>query len=158
MPYLIDGHNLIPKLAGLSLQSLDDETQLIQKLQEFCRQSGKSVEVYFDNAPAGQARMQRFGQVKAHFIRSGRTADQAMIARLHNMGRAAKNWTVVSSDRQIAAAARAVHAQWLSSDEFTRMMKTPTTNDDRASEADVSLSADEIDEWLDLFNERDDVN
>ena len=36
MPYLIDGHNLIPKL-GLRLESLDDEMELIAILQEFCR-------------------------------------------------------------------------------------------------------------------------
>ena len=37
MPYLIDGHNLIPKVAGLSLKAVDDEMQLIELLQEFCR-------------------------------------------------------------------------------------------------------------------------
>ena len=36
MPYLIDGHNLIPKL-GLRLDLPDDEMQLIGILQEFCR-------------------------------------------------------------------------------------------------------------------------
>ena len=33
MPTIIDGHNLIPKVRGLSLQRLDDELELIQKLQ-----------------------------------------------------------------------------------------------------------------------------
>ena len=37
MPYLIDGHNLIPKVRGLSLQSMDDEMELVELLQEFCR-------------------------------------------------------------------------------------------------------------------------
>ena len=36
MPYLIDGHNLIPKL-GLRLDSVDDEMELVAILQEFCR-------------------------------------------------------------------------------------------------------------------------
>ena len=31
MPYLIDGHNLIPKM-GLKLADLDDEMQLIELL------------------------------------------------------------------------------------------------------------------------------
>ena len=43
MPYLIDGHNLIPKL-GLRLDSLDDEEQLIPRLQEFCRLRRAQVE------------------------------------------------------------------------------------------------------------------
>ncbi len=86
MPYLIDGHNLIPKIPGFSLRNLDDEIELVQKLQEFCRRSGKQVEVFFDNAPVGQARIQKYGLVKAHFVRSGRTADDAIISRLENLG------------------------------------------------------------------------
>jgi hypothetical protein len=37
MPYLIDGHNLIPKLIGFSLRAMDDEEQLIPLLQTFSR-------------------------------------------------------------------------------------------------------------------------
>ncbi len=42
MPTIIDGHNLIPKVRGLSLQRLDDELELIQKLQTYCRVRRKS--------------------------------------------------------------------------------------------------------------------
>ena len=49
MAYMIDGHNLIPKL-GLRLDSLDDEEQLLALLQEFCRLRRAQVEVYFDGA------------------------------------------------------------------------------------------------------------
>ena len=44
MPYLIDGHNLIPKL-GLRLDSMDDEMELIAILQEFCRVERRQVDV-----------------------------------------------------------------------------------------------------------------
>ena len=56
MPYIIDGHNLIPRIPDLSLQDIDDEMQLVEMLQDFCRISRKKVEVYFDNAPPGQLR------------------------------------------------------------------------------------------------------
>jgi hypothetical protein len=52
MPYLIDGHNLIPKL-GLRLDSMEDEMELVSILQEFCRLEDRQVEVYFDGAPPG---------------------------------------------------------------------------------------------------------
>ena len=154
MPYLIDGHNLIPKLPGLSLKSIDDEVELIQWLQEYCRKSGKNVEIYFDNAPPGQAGTQGYGRVKAHFIRAGRTADEAIISRLRSLGRGAKNWRVVSSDRQVAAAARSFQAQVISSEEFARTMlvNPPEDRTDPGVESDLSLNPAEIDAWLDLFN------
>ena len=95
MPYLIDGHNLIPKVAGLSLKAVDDEMQLIELLQEFCR-IGASRWRYFDNSPPGQPGSGAFGPVTARFVREGRTADDAIAARLKRLGRSARNWTVVS--------------------------------------------------------------
>src|SRR6266540_6190998 len=102
MPYLIDGHNLIPKL-GLRLDSMDDEMELVSILQEFHRSSRKEVEVYFDGAPAPHAGTRKLGAITAHFVRLGTTADNAIRDRLKAMGRSAKNWTVISSDRQVRA-------------------------------------------------------
>ena len=160
MPYLIDGHNLIPKLPGLSLKSIDDEIQLIKWLQEFCRKSGKNVEIYFDNAPPGQAGTQGYGRVKAHFIRAGRTADEAIISRLRSLGRGAKNWRVVSSDRQVAAAARSFQAQVISSESFagTMLAAAPEDRVDPGVETDLSLDPAEVDAWLDLFKNGEDVD
>ena len=44
MPYIIDGHNLIPHV-GLRLNALDDEMALVEMLREFCRVKKKRVEV-----------------------------------------------------------------------------------------------------------------
>ena len=158
MPYLIDGHNLIPKIPGLSLKSLDDEIQLIERVQEYCRKSGKKAEVYFDNAAPGQAGTRVFGRVKAHFISTGRTADQAIVARLRRMQREAKNWQVVSSDRQVAAAARSFHAQVISSEAFARSMQSTASEDipDPGVETDPTLDPEEVEAWLDLFSGRKD--
>lgn len=152
MPYLIDGHNLIPKL-GLRLDSIDDEMELITILQEFCRLERRQIEVFFDGAPATQAGMRKLGAVTAHFVRQGTTADDAIRSRLKKLGKGARNWTVVSSDRQVQAEARALHAEVISSEAFAGMLKhardaAPKTNDDR------KLSPQEVDEWLKLFAER----
>ena len=72
MPYIIDGHNLIPKIPGLSLQEMDDEQHLLEMLQEFCRRQRKQVEVFFDNAPPGGVRARNLGLVTARFVRQGR--------------------------------------------------------------------------------------
>jgi predicted RNA-binding protein with PIN domain len=122
MPYLIDGHNLIPKL-GLRLDLPDDEAELIAALQEFSRLSRRECEVYFDGAPAGQISTQKFSAVTAHFVRLGTTADSAIQARLTKLGRAARNWIVVSSDHEVQKAARTAHAEVASSEEFAGLLR-----------------------------------
>lgn len=155
MPYLIDGHNLIPK-AGLSLDDIDDEEQLIQLLQEFCRRSRKNAEVFFDNAPPGEQRIQSYGRVKARFVRQGITADRAIRRRLNTLGRAARNWTVVSSDRDVQASARAARAGIVSSEQFALDLRE-LLEAEQAAEApeEAPMSADELDEWLALFDADD---
>ena len=152
MPYLIDGHNLIPKL-GLRLDSIDDEMELIAILQEFCRMERRQVEVFFDGAPADQAGNRKLGSVTAYFVRLGNTADNAIRYRLRQLGKSAKNWMVVSSDRQVQAEARAARAEVISSDSFAGMLKqahdaSPKPGNER------KLSAKEVDDWLKLFEER----
>ena len=152
MPYLIDGHNLIPR-AGLRLDSIDDEMELIALLQEFCRREQKQVEVYFDGAPPSQAGTRRLGSVSAHFVRLGTTADDAISRRLKKLGRSARNWTVVSSDRQVQAEARAASAEILSSDTFAAVLKQADNSSAKPTE-DKPLSPSEVDEWLKLFEQR----
>ena len=152
MPYLIDGHNLIPKL-GLSLRHVDDEMQLVTRLQAFCRIERKSVEVYFDGAPAGQVGTRKLGLVTAHFVRLGTTADAAIALRMKSLGRAARNWTVVTSDRQVQANARAAGAQVVSSEAFAgqviESMRAPASGQERSG----GMSAEDMEDWLKLFRE-----
>lgn len=154
MPYLIDGHNLIPKL-GLSLRSEDDEAQLIAYLQKYCRAERKRVEVYFDGAPTGQPGTRKFGSVSAHFVRLGSSADAAIRSRLKSLGRAARNWIVVTSDRAVQAEARAAGATVLASDAFAEQvavsMRTPTHEDGQ----EVEIPHEEVEEWLRLFREKE---
>lgn len=152
MPYLIDGHNLIPRL-GLRLDSPDDEMELVAILQEFCRLQRRAAEVYFDGAPAGQVRTQKFGAVSAHFVRRGATADSAIIAALWKLKGAARNWVVVSSDRQVQSAARAAKAQVLSSDEFAAQLRKARSSAS-AREGERQLSDDEVEAWLKLFGKK----
>lgn len=153
MSYLIDGHNLIPKV-GLRLNSYDDEMDLVEILREFCRVRRKKAEVYFDGAPAGQAGTRNLGTVTAHFVRAGTTADAAIARRLKKMGRAAKNWTVVSSDRQIQAEVRAARAKVLSSEEFARLLFQTPSGETGKPAADRKVSPSEVDEWLQIFGSK----
>ncbi len=156
MAYIIDGHNLIPKIPGLRLDSPDDEHQLVEVLQEFCRLSRKRVDVYFDNAAPGQAGKRSLGTVAVYFVRSGSTADEAIRQRLFKMGRSARNWTVVSSDQRVQASARQTGAQILTAEGFSALLRSTLTRS-RASEKEgleSPLGAEEVEEWLRLFRSK----
>jgi predicted RNA-binding protein with PIN domain len=153
MPYMIDGHNLIPKIPGLSLDAIDDERQLVELLQDFCRRQRKEAEVYFDNAPPGQKRAGVYGAVVAHFVRQGVTADDAIRARLGRLGHEARNWTIVSSDHAVQASARAARAHYISSEVFADSLAKSISNisSDEQKSSETQLSDEEMDDWLALF-------
>jgi predicted RNA-binding protein with PIN domain len=157
MRYLIDGHNLIAFTPGINLEMIDDEDQLINLLQKYQRQSRDHVEVYFDNSPPGQAGTHRYGMLTAHFIRAGLSADSAIRRRLVKLGPDARNWTVVSSDQAVQAAAREVHAAVIRSDVFAQKMlvaQEANQQSDRLNKghrSDVDIDQDDIEEWLEIF-------
>lgn len=152
MPFLIDGHNLIPRI-GLRLDSLDDELELIRLLQEYCRLSRNQVEVYFDNAPTGQPAKRKHGMVTAHFVRRPGIADEAIRQRIAKLGASARNWTVVSSDRRVQAEGRAAKAKVMSSDEFAGQVRL-TLQNKTASGGESAMSEKELNDWLELFAKR----
>ena len=156
MNYIIDGHNLIGKLPGLSLSMPDDEQRLVELLVRFSRHGRQRVEVYFDGAPPGQAGERSFGRVKAHFVLHSSTADQAIRTRLGMLGRASRNWAVVTSDRGVQAAAHAAHAQVIASEDFARRLLASlgAGSGDTAQPSDQPLSEDEVREWLQVFKQR----
>ncbi|MDO9300389.1 MAG: NYN domain-containing protein [Anaerolineales bacterium] len=153
MPYLIDGHNLIPKV-GLRLDSPDDEMELVAILQEFARLKRQQVEVYFDGAPIGYDGARSMGTVRAHFVRLGQTADNAIRARLNKMAKDARNWIVVSSDKEVQSAARVARAQFVSSEEFVKILRTAVSSAPKANAVDKKLSPAEVDEWLKIFRDK----
>jgi len=154
VPYLVDGHNLIPKL-GLRLDSPDDEMELVAILQEFARLERRQVEVYFDGAPAPHAGTRSLGTVRAHFVRLGQSADNAIRTRLEKMGKSARSWIVVSSDREVQSAARTVHADYISSEQFVKLLKSVVDAAPKANVNREKLSAQEVDEWLRLFRDKE---
>ncbi len=156
MPVIIDGHNLIPHISGLSLTHLDDEQELIRLLQEYARLSRKQVEVYFDNAQPGQSGMRKYGTLAVHFVRAGLAADEAIRSRLEKLGRAARNWLVVSSDQRVQTYARSMHALVKSSPAFAEEMRTVMRQSSKASGShqEAGLDENEVAQWLEIFEAR----
>lgn len=151
MPYIIDGHNLIPKVSGLSLEDPEDELQLVKLLQEFCRVNRKKVEVYFDNAPPGGQGSRTYGSVVARFVRQGSTADQAIKMKLKRLGGEARNWTVISSDHEVKEAAKSVRAKVVLAEEFARHLSDLMGNKGMEIDSEVELSQTDVADWMDFF-------
>lgn len=149
MPYLIDGHNLIGKVPNLRQDDPEDEKQLLELLQEFCQRTGKHVEVYFEKSTAGHAGAKVIGRVTARFVREGESLVLAISRWLKRFGKEAANWTVVSSDNDVRAAAKRSRARVISSADFADQLLGKMT---RKEESDSpKLDKNEVADWLRLF-------
>lgn len=151
MTYLIDGHNLIGQLPDISLDEPHDEALLVQKLIGFCARTQKTCVVVFDHGlPGGTSRMST-RSVQVVFASGRSSADRVMMERINKIPDAT-GWIVVSSDNQVLGSAKARRMGTLHSDVFVRMLESPPKPVIDAGEAaEVNLSAQEVDEWLDLF-------
>jgi uncharacterized protein len=157
MFYIVDGHNLIPKIPGLKISDLDDEAQLIALLQEFCRVKRHQMEVYFDKAAPGQQGCKRFGMVSACFVRANSTADEAIRTRLKALGKRARNCSVVSSDRSVQTAAREYRASVVRAEDFAVILASAKRGqisdggDSNKQAQEETVSQEEINYWLERF-------
>lgn len=160
MLYLIDGHNLVPEIPGLSLSDIDDEMKLVQLLQDYARIRRKQVEVFFDNPPPGQPLKRKIGTIIVKFSRPGSIADEEIRLRLAGLGKAARNCVVVSSDQRVMAYGREARAKVISSDKFSQELQSALigSTTSKVSGEGEKLADSEIEEWLRIFGDNKDKN
>ncbi len=159
MHYLIDGHNLIAKLPDLSLGEEHDEFELALRLKSWASANRKRrVTVVFDRGlPGGTARMLSNRDVTVIFAPQGQTADSLLIARIKQV-KHPPEYTLVSSDRQIIAAAKKRKTRHILSEEFVGrlgyderlIIKSEPEAAEEKPDAD-GLSEAEVAEWLEMF-------
>jgi predicted RNA-binding protein with PIN domain len=153
MSYIIDGHNLIPKIPGLSLSQSDDEIQLIRLLVTFCKKKRTRAVVFFDKAALGYQGGKAYGAVSAIFVSDRRKADDAIHDYLAAHRGEARNYTVVSSDRQVQQDAKSLHARVITTEAFSGML-VDCLSVDHSNNGIVDtppLSSEEVAEWERLF-------
>ena len=152
---LIDGHNLIGQMPGLSLADPDDEQKLVALLRTYAQRKRAKIVVVFDSGlPGGRSRELSGAGVTSIFAGSHTIADRILIERIRELKRPA-DWIVVSSDREVRQAAEQRKMLVRSSPEFVAIMRTPpkTTVDDQPV-IEKKLSKDEVNEWLQMFKQR----
>jgi len=147
MPYIIDGHNLIGHLSGISLSDMDDEQLLLSMLEVYFKGIRKKAFVYFDQGSIFGNRDFNSAFLEVKFVRFPKTADQAIIEKLKSLKGNAKNFHIVSSDNWVINNSQKLGAKVISSEFFGRKIieknriakKKNTTNDDN------------VEYWLNIF-------
>jgi len=156
MNFLIDGHNLIGQMPGISLSDEDDEAKLVMVLRGFATADRRrSLVIVFDHGVYGHPSLNGYG-ITCHFARSPQDADQQIITRIGKIAQPA-DWRVVTSDRVVARAASDRNIHVISSHDFVRQLTNPTKQI-AAQPADkpreVRLSPAQVNEWLRIFGEQ----
>ena len=152
MLVLVDGHNLIAKMPDINLDEADDEERLVRKLRQYRARTGRKITVIFDPGVAFQLPRQRTESgLTVQYASPGKTADALIINRLRK-ARNPQQILVVTSDRAIQQVARQVKARVISADGFAQTLSSWRMSADEGD--DVALSEDEIEEWLEIFNQK----
>ena len=163
MHYIIDGHNLIGKMPDISLKDPNDEVKLTMRIKSWVTESKKrEVTLFFDGGIQGMT-MNRLSSrnLKVIFAPAGKTADSLIISHLRKL-KNPREYTLVTSDREIIGDAKTLRIPSLLSEEFIERMgfvfkeqseKAPKTKKEAPSEKpDVAKISDaDVQEWLDLF-------
>jgi predicted RNA-binding protein with PIN domain len=151
LPYIIDGHNLIGAMQHVRLDDPDDEMYLIGQLRRFCARTRRRVTVYFDKGAPGMPASHDAGGLSVRFVKRPLSADQAIARHLVRLKGNARNWTVISSDQEVQAAARHAGAHVMSSAEFARTMSTAGEEAAPSEKPGGELSEQDVEEWQEVF-------
>ncbi len=152
---LIDGHNLIAQVPGLSLADPNDEQKLIVMLRQYVARKRARIVVVFDSGnPGGRSKELSGGGVTAVFAGSHTIADRVLMERIRELKKPG-DWVVVSSDREVQQAAHQRKMTVWGSAEFAKRMGTaaPQMEIEPPEPKDTGLTKAEVDEWLRLFGE-----
>lgn len=156
MPYIIDGHNLIAAMPGISLKDAQDERALLDVLRPFALRMDRELYVYFDQGRVGERNDLSLGRVHIRFSVPPRTADDAIHSHLRSIGKESPNWVVVSSDREILSHAERLGARRMTSAAFVQELIAEGEGEPSSDKPAQPLSEDQIAAWEKLFRERDD--
>jgi predicted RNA-binding protein with PIN domain len=148
-------------MPDISLEEQDDEVKLILVLRSWAvARQKREVTIIFDGGlPGGYQQRLSTSSINVIFAAEGRSADALLISRIKKVPNPPE-YTLVSSDRTIQAAAAALNMTVLSSEAFIKMLREehnppPQVTPQKPDEA--ALSSAEVEEWLALFGPQPEV-
>lgn len=155
MRWLIDGHNLIGAMPTLRLDDPNDEEKLLEYLRRYRARTGHQLTVIFDAGLSYQpGQTIKRGGITVHFASPRKTADQLIKRRLRRV-KNPQAVKVVSSDQAVQQAARQAKIRVVSAREFgQQLLASGSESAEADNQADIQLSPDEVEEWLEIFKQR----
>ena len=157
MAYLIDGNNLLGRIAPHELRERGGREGLVVRLLAFQRLTRTRIHVVFDGSPEEEPVADVLNpKFTVHYPGRGQSADE-VIAGLIDRQADRRSFFVVSSDRAIRGLAKAHGLQSVTSDEFAREIKRALRErrDRRAMEKKVEAASPlEVDLWDEVFKTR----
>ena len=126
MPWLIDGSNVL----GADRHSDESKRALVRLLAQFARAKRTRVTCVFDG-PEPHAFATHLGSVTVVFS-GGRTADEVIIARAAT----GRGWSVVTSDRGLAARVAGRHVEIVESSAFLSLAEAEQGGEEPAGGKD----------------------
>ncbi|SRR5581483_6221109 len=116
MPWVIDGSNVLGR-AGADLRGEDPKRELVRLLASFARMKKTRVVCFFDGPEPGSF-AKSFGNVSVVFT-GAKKADELIVDRVAS----GRGWTVVTSDRAVAARVSGRHVSVVSADAFVAELR-----------------------------------
>ncbi len=151
MKLLIDGHNLIGQMRSISLADPDDEVHLVARLQRYASRTGRQITVVFDGgAPAGWQPFPAGKRLQVRFAPACQTADELIIRQINRI-RDRSGWLIVSSDRQILAAAAGHGVRTQSAAEFAAELEADPPASAVPDARETPPTRAEVEAWLREF-------
>ena len=147
LSYIIDGNNLIGKIASLmSLQKKDKQAsreKLVYILDRYFISKKANVTLHLDGHPAGNVISSKMKIVYSENL----TADEKIKKQI-SQSKSARNIIVITSDSNLAQFAKVCSATVVSSDEFAVEINK---SGDKFDEENIIKSINNVDEFKKLF-------
>jgi len=152
---LIDGYNLIFCISDLRAQLQQGleiaRDELLHKLITFRANKKMKITVVFDGSQVGQPNKIKQNGLYLYYSIAPQKADE-VIKILIQKSRNPRNFTVISSDNEVAGFARSHGMSTLHAEEFYRKYLVVENKYDSA-QTEPNMSKGELQQWLDLFNQ-----
>jgi len=153
---IIDAWNVcwkIPEIAELIPDNLPMARQKFNALIKLYFQSKSSIyKIIYDGQPGIISSKHDLKGQDIQFSKNPQSADQKIL-RYIKMQKNPSLWTIISSDRELTRRAKNAGAMVNSSEQFiSKLMKNKIQDKINPKKENPNLSKNEINDWLDLFN------